>query len=410
MEVVNMKKINAVTGCPADEDLKQAAKKLGAEIKVENESAAEDIKEAAGVIIDPGDPEEESIGGQIYKHLMSGISNMLPFIVAGGVLVAVSFLWGIYSSDPNSAQYNGFAAMLKSIGAQAFSMIVPVFTAYIASSIAGKPGLVAGFTGGMISNATGAGFLGGLIAGFLAGYLMLAVKKALSGLPKQFEGLKSIFIMPLIGVFVVGIVMTLLGKPFSAANNGMMNWLGSLQKANPVILGIVVGCMSSFDMGGPVNKVAYLTGTILLTRGNYFFMAGVSAACITPPLITAFATTIFRKYFTDDEKSTGLVNYVLGCTHVTEGAIPFAAKDPLRVIPILMTGSSISAVITYTLHIQDPAPHGGFLILPLISKPLAWVIAILIGSLSGAVLYGFYRIAYIKKHGKIEEKETTSIF
>lgn len=458
-----MKKIIAVTACPtgiahtfmAEEALKQAALKLGAEIKVETNGAAgveheltaKDISEAAGVIIaadkdvNPDrfngkpvlmvsvqegirdaeglikkvldgnapvrggkvsstveDTQNESVGRQIYKHLMNGVSNMLPFVVAGGVLIAISFLWGIYSFDPKSSQYNAFAAMLKNIGGQAFSMMVPVFTAYIASSIASKPGLVAGFVGGMIANATGAGFIGGIIAGFLAGYLMLAVKKALAGLPKQFEGLKSIFLMPLIGVFVVGIVMTLLGKPVAAINNGMMSWLGSLQQANPILLGIVVGCMSAFDMGGPVNKAAYVTGTMLLGQGNYYFMAGVSAACITPPLLIALATTIFKKAFTEDERAAGLVNYILGSTHITEGAIPFAAKDPLKVIPILMVGSSISAVITYSLKIKVPAPHGGFLILPLVSNPIAWVLAILIGSSVGAVIYGFYRMALLKKN------------
>lgn len=440
----------------AEEALKKAAKELGVEIKVETNGAAgvenaitaKDIEEADGVIIaadkdvnadrfngkrvietsvtegiqkpaelikrvlegnvpvrkgvvksseSSEEVQKESIGRQIYKHLMSGVSNMLPFVVAGGVLIAVSFLWGIYSYDPTSPQYNAFAAMLKSIGGQAFAVMVPIFTAFIAQSIAGRPGMVAGFVGGLIASSTGAGFIGGILAGFLAGYLMLWLKNALSGLPRQFEGLKSIFIMPIIGVLVIGIVMTLLGKPVAAINTGMMNWLSGLQKANPVLLGIVVGAMSAFDFGGPVNKAAYVTGTMLLGQGNYYFMAGVSAACITPPLVIALATTFFKKAFTEDERAAGLVNYVLGATHITEGAIPFAAKDPLRVIPILMVASSISSVITYVLKIQVPAPHGGFLILPLVSSPLLWVLAILIGSSVGAVLYGTYRMRALKK-------------
>jgi PTS system fructose-specific IIC component len=456
-----MKKIVAVTACPtgiahtfmAEEALKKAAKELGVEIKVETNGAIgvenaltqQDIQEAIGVILAAdkdvgpdrfnGKPvlsvsvqdgihkpaeliqkilsetvpvrqgavretstvEQESIGRQMYKHLMSGVSNMLPFVVAGGVLIALSFLWGIFSADPNSDQYNEFAAMLMKIGGQAFSVMVPIFTAYIASSIGGRPGLVAGFVGGLLANVTGAGFLGGIIAGFMAGYLMLWLKGVLSGLPKQFEGLKSIFIMPLVGVFVIGSVMILLGKPVGAINAGMMSWLGSLQNSNPILLGIVVGAMSAFDFGGPVNKAAYVTGTMLLAQGNYFFMAGVSAACITPPLVIALATTMFKKYFTEDESAAGLVNYVLGCTHITEGAIPFAAKDPLRVIPILMVASAISATLTFLMKIQVPAPHGGFLILPIVSNPLAWVGAILTGSLVGAIMYGFYRKTISKK-------------
>ncbi|ECC3677042.1 PTS fructose transporter subunit IIC [Salmonella enterica subsp. enterica] len=458
-----MKKIIAVTGCPtgiahtfmAEEALKNAAKKLSVEIKVETNGASgvenaiqpADLVDIAGVIIAAdkdvlpdrfnGLPvievpvkeaihhpaelinkvingeapirkgesttsteiiEKESLGRQIYKHLMSGVSNMLPFVVAGGILIAVSFLWGIYSSDPNSTEYNATAAMLMKIGQQAFSIMVPVFTAYIAFSISGRPGMVAGFVGGLLANATGAGFLGGIIAGFAAGYLMLWVKNRLEGLPRQYEGLKSIFIMPLIGVLVIGVLMSLLGQPVAAINNSMMNWLASLQEANPILLGIVVGAMCSFDFGGPVNKAAYVTGTLLLGQGNFYFMAGVSAACITPPLVIALATTFFPKGFSEEERAAGMVNYILGCTHITEGAIPFAAKDPLRVIPMMMIASSISAVLSYSLRIQVPAPHGGFLILPLVSQPLAWVLCILAGSACGAVMLGLWRLWAVRKN------------
>lgn len=444
-----MKKIIAVTGCPtgiahtfmAEEALKKAAKELG----VENELTDKDIEEAVGVIVasdkdvradrftgkatietsvadgirKPKEliqavldgkapikggaakktikksseevPGKKSVTRDIYKHLMNGVSHMLPFVVAGGVLIAISFLWGIYSFDPKSTQYNPIAAMIKGIGGEAFAIIVPIFTAYIADSISGRPGMVAGFVGGLIANTTGSGFLGGIIAGFFAGYLMLYFKKLLSGLPKQFEGLKSIFILPIIGILVTGVLMTLLGEPVAALNKGIMAWLASLEQANPILLGIIIGCMSAFDFGGPVNKAAYLTGTMLLAQGNYYFMAGVSAACITPPLVIALATTFFKNRFDEEERAAGLVNYILGCTHITEGAIPFAAKDPLRVIPILMVGSSVSSVLTYLMKIQVPAPHGGFLILPLVSKPLLWVGAILVGSTVGAILYGIYR-------------------
>ena len=435
----------------AEEALKKAAAELGVDIKVEtngavgvaNELTEEDIRDADGIIVASDKdartyrfagkrvievpvadgirrPKElieqmlagggtvkaggavkaetasagagqESVGRVIYKHLMNGVSNMLPFVVAGGVLIAVSFLWGIYSADPASDQYNNIAAALKRIGGVSFSMMVPVFAAFIASSISSRPGMVAGFVGGLLANETGAGFLGGIIAGFFAGYLVLYLVKALSGLPRQFEGLKSIFILPILGVLLTGALMLLLGGPVAAINESMMNFLANLQSANPILLGIVIGCMSAFDFGGPVNKAAYVTGTILLGQGNYYFMAGVSAACITPPLVIALATTIFRNRFTEDEKAAGLVNYVLGATHITEGAIPFAAERPLVNIPILMMASSISAVLSYLMKIQVPAPHGGFLILPIVTRGYLWVIAILIGSLIGAVVYGFSR-------------------
>lgn len=341
---------------------------------------------------------KESIARQLYKHLMSGVSNMLPFVVAGGVLIALSFLWGIYSADPQNAQYNEFAALLMSIGGQAFGIMVPIFTGFLAYSISGRPGMVAGFVGGLIANITGAGFLGGIIAGFAAGYLMLYVKKLLDHLPRSFEGLKSIFIMPLIGVFVIGAGMFLLGGPIATVNNGMKSFLESLQEANPILLGIVIGGMCSFDFGGPVNKAAYVTGTMLLGEGNYYFMAGVSAACIVPPFVIAFSTTIFRgKAFSEEERAAGLVNYVLGSTHITEGAIPFAAKDPLRVIPIMMLSSAIASVLTFICQIQVPAPHGGFLVLPLVNKPLLWVSCIFIGALVGAILLGLLRVQQNRK-------------
>lgn len=331
----------------------------------------------------------QSVGHQIYKHLMNGVSHMLPLVVAGGVLIAISFLWGIYSFDPTSDQYNAFAALLKSVGGYAMGLMVPVLSAYIAESIGGRPGLIAGFVGGMIASSTDAGFLGGIVAGFLAGYFALGVIKALKGLPRQLEGLKSIFMVPIVTVGIVGIFMMLFSQPCAALNHWMMNALAGLQDSNPVVLGIVIGCMSAFDMGGPVNKAAYVTGTVLLGQGNYLFMAGVSAACITPPLVFAIAATVKKNRFSEDDRAAALVNYILGCTHITEGAIPFAAKNPLKVLPILMIASSISAVTTYIMKIEVPAPHGGFLILGLVNKPFVWVMCILLGSVVGAILYIF---------------------
>lgn len=328
-----------------------------------------------------------SFGQKLYKDLMNGVSHMLPLVVAGGVLTAISFLWGIYSFDPNSEQYNQIAATLKSVGGYSMNLMVPVLAAFIAQSISGRPGMLAGLVGGIISFDTGSGFLGGIIAGFLAGYLVNLFVHILRKLPRQLEGLKSIFIIPIVSVGFVGVVMLLLGGPCSALNNAMMNFLSGLQNSSPIILGIVIGCMSAFDMGGPVNKAAYVTGTMLLGQGNYLFMAGVSAACITPPLVIAIASTLFKNRFTEEDRAAGLINYILGSTHITEGAIPFAAKNPLKVLPVLMIGSSISAILTYIMKIEVPAPHGGFLVLGLVNKPLLWVGCILVGSLVGAIFY-----------------------
>ena len=452
-----MKKLLGVTGCPtgiahtymAEEALKEAAKKLGAEMKVETNGAvgvenaltAEDIAECDGIIVAcdknvdmkrfngkkvievsvseginkaeelvqamldgkapvyggseaKAEVKEEtvetgntSVAHQIYKHLMNGVSHMLPFVVAGGVLTAISFLWGIYSFDPTSDQYNVIAATIKTVGGTSMGLMVPIFAAFIAQSIGDRPGMIAGFVGGTIASTTGSGFIGGIIAGFFAGYLCKFVVGALKGLPRQFEGLKSIFFIPIITVAIVGIVMQVTAGPVAAINNGMMNFLAGLQNSNPVILGLAVGCMSAFDMGGPVNKAAYVTGTTLLASGNYYFMAGVSAACITPPLIIAIAATISKKKFSKADRAAAYVNYILGCTHITEGDIPFAAKDPVRVLPILMVGSSISAIATYIMKVQVPAPHGGFLILPLVHPAITWVLCILAGSVVGAILY-----------------------
>ena len=446
-------KILGVTGCPtgiahtfmAEKALKEAAKELGCEIKVETNGAigvenaltAKDIQEADAIIvacdknvdmerfngrpvidvsvteginhakeliqkcIDKKVPirkgnvkisnynqgEKVSFGRQIYKHLMNGVSHMLPLVVAGGVLTAISFLWGIYSFDPTSPQYNAIAATIKEVGGYSMNLMVPVLTAFIAQSIAGRPGMLAGFVAGMIASATGSGFIGGIIGGFAGGYFTQFVVNLLRNLPRQLVGLKSIFIVPIITVLVVGVGMILLGGPCSMLNESMMSFLEGMQKSSPVILGLIIGCMSAFDMGGPVNKAAYVTGTMLLAQGNYLFMAGVSAACITPPLIIALAATFKKDRFTEEDRTAGLINYVLGCTHITEGAIPFAAKNPLKVIPVLMAGSSISAIATYIMKVEVPAPHGGFLILGLVNKPLIWITCILLGSAIGAVLY-----------------------
>ncbi|WP_314208503.1 PTS fructose transporter subunit IIC [Vagococcus salmoninarum] len=339
-----------------------------------------------------------NIGRKIYKDLMNGVSHMLPFVVGGGVLIAMSFLWGIYSADPANEQYNQFAAMLMEIGGLAMGAMVPILSAYIGESIAKRPGLVVGFVGGMIALNGGAGFLGGIVSGFLGGYVIVLLSHLLKKLPKALDGLKAIFLYPVLGVFITGLGMYFLVIPMNAINEGMMSFLAGFQDSNPIILGLLVGCMCAFDMGGPVNKAAYVTGTALLAQGNHYFMAGVSAACIAPPLITGIAVALFGKYFDETDRNAGFVNIILGSTHITEGAIPFAAKDPLRVLPIMMIGSSISAILTYLMRVQVPAPHGGFLVLPVVTGKLAWVSAILIGSLVGGVLLGLLQKRKFEKN------------
>lgn len=335
---------------------------------------------------------KSSIGREIYKHLMNGVSHMLPFVVGGGVLIAISFaVFGIYSFDPNHETYNAFSAQLKEIGGLAMGLMTPVLAAYIAQSIGNRPALVSGFVAGLMASNGGAGFLGGIVGGFFAGYLVVLLEKLFKGLPKTLDGLKAIFLYPLLGVFITGLFMSVIVSPMAGINQSLMDFLKGFQDSNPVLLGLVIGCMSAFDMGGPVNKAAYVTGTLLLAEGNTTFMAGVSAACIAPPLITTVAVLLFKNRFDTNERNAGLVNFILGSTHITEGAIPFVAKDPLRAMPSMMLGSSIAAILTYLFGVQVPAPHGGFLVLPVVTHPFLWVLAIAIGSVVGGVVLGATR-------------------
>lgn len=360
--------------------------------------------------------EKESIGHLIYKHLMNGVSHMLVFVVAGGVLTAVSFLWGITSFDSTAADYNTFAAMLKIIGGIAMNLMVPVLSAYIAESIGKRPALVPGFVAGMIAiqglpvNAetgmidaggagVGFGFLGGIIGGFLAGYVIVLLEKVFAKLPKKLDGLKAIFLYPLFSTAIVGLVMLGISGPMAAINTAMMDFLKGLSASGAVVLGLAIGCMCAFDMGGPVNKAAYVTGTAMLTEAlaagvgtdtyNFGtnFMAAVSAACIVPPLITTFAVVVGKKYFSQEDHDAGIVNLILGCTHITEGAIPFMTKNIWPVMPIMMLGSSIASILTIMFNVHDPAPHGGFLVLPVVENGPLWVLAILIGAVVGGILF-----------------------
>lgn len=346
----------------------------------------------------------ESVVTKIYTSLMNGVSHMLPLVVAGGVLIAASFFWGIYSADPKSSQYNQFAYILNTIGSTTMNLMVPVLCAYIAEAISKRSGLIVGFATGMIAYNYGTGFIGAIVGGYLAGYIVILLQKLLKPIPdKEFRGLKAIFLYPVLGVFISGLIMYLVSAPVKAANLGMMDFLKGMQNADPIILGIIIGCMCAFDFGGPVNKAAYLTGTALLAQGNYYFMAGVSAACIAPPLATGFAVLMNSKAYSKNERSAGYVNFLLGSTHITEGAIPFAAKNPFLNIPAFMVGSSIAAVLSYMFKISDPAPHGGFIILPLVNHPFLWVLFILIGSIASGALLALIAGRQYRKHGGLVE-------
>lgn len=371
----------------ADELVAQALRGEGV-VKYHSDDAAVEASEAP----QSSNVGKSSIGREIYKHLMNGVSHMLPFVVGGGVLIAISFaVFGIYSFKPDDPSYNAFSAQLKEIGGLAMGLMTPVLAAYIAQSIGNRPALVSGFVAGLMASNGGAGFLGGIVGGFFAGYLVVLLEKLFKGLPKTLDGLKAIFLYPLLGVFITGLFMSVIVSPMAGINQSLMDFLKGFQDQNPVLLGLVIGCMCAFDMGGPVNKAAYVTGTLLLAEGNTTFMAGVSAACIAPPLITTVAVLLFKNRFDTNERNAGLVNFILGSTHITEGAIPFVAKDPLRAMPSMMLGSSIAAILTYLFGVQVPAPHGGFLVLPVVTHPFLWVLAIAIGSVVGGLVLGATR-------------------
>lgn len=384
---------------------------------------------AAAADVEDEVEEKESIGHIIYKHLMNGVSHMLVFVVAGGVLTAVSFLWGITSFDSTASDYNSFAAMLKIIGGIAMNLMVPVLSAYIAESIGKRPALVPGFVAGMIAiqglpvNAetgmidaggagVGFGFLGGIVGGFLAGYVILLLEKVFAGLPKNLDGLKAIFLYPLFSTAIVGLVMLGISGPMAAINTAMMDFLKGLSASGAIVLGLAIGCMCAVDMGGPVNKAAYVTGTAMLTEAlaagvgtdtyNFGtnFMAAVSAACIVPPLITTFAVVVGKKYFSQEDHDAGIVNLILGCTHITEGAIPFMTKNIWPVMPIMMLGSSIASILTIMFNVHDPAPHGGFLVLPVVENGPLWVLAILIGAVVGGILFVAFKKYDFEKNQK----------
>ena len=448
--------ILAVTACPtgiahtymAADALIKKAKEMGVNIKVEtngstgvkNEITAEEIKRAKGIIVAADkNVEMERFAGKhveivpvkegiknpetliknalnqtapiytvttsgkktpakkektgFYKHLMSGVSNMLPFVVGGGILIALSFMFGIQASNPNDPSFHPVAKLLSDIGGgNAFFLMIPVMAGFIGMSIADRPGFAPAMVGGLISLNNGGGFLGGLIGGFLGGYVVVLLKKLFAKLPNSLEGLKPVLLYPLFGIFITGALMYgVIINPIAALNSGVTNFLQGLGTGNLVLLGILVAGMMAVDMGGPVNKSAFTFGIMMITAGNYYPHAAVMAGGMVPPLGIALATTFFKNKFTQDERDAGKVCYVMGLSFITEGAIPFAAADPIRVIPACIIGSGIAGGLSMFFRVQLPAPHGGLFVLPVMTNPIMYLVAIIVGSVVTALILGFIK-------------------
>ena len=341
--------------------------------------ASQADKDSANSAIDASD----SFGRQIYKHLMNGVSHMLPFVIGGGILIALAFLFDVFdpANPKNFGSGTPLAAFLMQIGGASFGFMLPVLAGYIAMSIADRPGLVAGFVGGLLANQGGSGFLGALIAGFAAGYLVLLVKKLVSGLPQALEGTKPVLFYPVLGVLFIGIAITfIINPPVSALNHWLMDSLQSMGTTSRVLLGLIFGAMMSVDMGGPVNKAAYVIGTGALATGEYGIMAAVMAGGMVPPLAIALCTTFFPSRFTEAERKSGITNYIMGLSFITEGAIPFAAADPVRVLPACIIGAGTAGALSMFFECTLRAPHGGIFVVPTIGNPLLYLASIAIGS------------------------------
>ncbi|GAA0373031.1 PTS fructose transporter subunit IIABC [Bacillus horti] len=340
--------------------------------------------------------EKEQAGQRkgFYKHLMNGVSNMLPFVVGGGILIAISFIFGIEASDPSHPSYHPLAEALMTIGGgNAFGLMIPVLAGFIAMSIADRPGFAPGMVGGLMASTGEAGFLGGLIAGFLAGYLVLGIKRAFQGLPQALEGIKPVLLFPLFGILITGAIMLyVVIEPVKALNDMLEGWLGGMRSGNLLLLGLILGGMMAVDMGGPINKAAFTFGIAMIDAGQFAPHAAIMAGGMVPPLGLALATTMFKKKFTKAEREAGKTNYVMGATFITEGAIPFAAADPGRVIPSIIVGSALAGGLSMLFSIGLPAPHGGAFVIPIVEgNPLLYVLAILIGSLITALMVGMLK-------------------
>lgn len=344
---------------------------------------------------------KESIGHQIYKHLMNGVSHMLPFVVGGGILIAIAFLIDGFSVDLNSLpadQRANFgtitqgAALFKGIGGTAFGFMLPILAGFIAMSIADRPGLAVGFVGGSIAANGTSGFLGALVAGFVAGYIVLLLKKVFSKLPESLDGMKPVLLYPLLGIFLVGVIMQFVVEPpIGALNTAINNGLNGLNGASAVVLGVLLGGMMSVDMGGPVNKAAYVFGTASIAAGNYNIMAAVMIGGMVPPIAIALATIFFKNKFTAEERKAGPTNFIMGLSFITEGAIPFAASDPLHVLPACVVGSAVAGGLSMAFGCTLMAPHGGIFVVPTIGNPLMYLVALVIGAFIACGLLGLLK-------------------
>lgn len=334
------------------------------------------------------DVQGESLGRQIYKHLMNGVSHMLPFVVGGGILIALAFLFDDYSIDPkNFGSNTPLAKFFKDIGGASFGFMLPVLAGFISMSIADRPGLAVGFVGGALAGTTGSGFLGALIAGFLGGYIVNFLKKASKCLPESLEGIKPMLIYPFFGILIMGFIsLFIIAPPVSAINGWMVDTLKNMDPSARIFMGMIVAGMMAVDMGGPINKAAYVTGTGLLASGEFHVMAAVMAGGMVPPLAIALCTTFFKNRFTESERKAGITNYVMGLSFITEGAIPFAAADPLRVIPACVVGSAVTGALTMAFDCTLRAPHGGIFVVPTIGNPLMYLVSILVGAVVGCVV------------------------
>ena len=356
--------------------------------------------------------EKEGLGRKFYKDLMNGVSHMLPFVVGGGILIAIAFLLDDYSINPaNFGMNTPLAAFFKTVGGQAFNFMLPILAGYIAMSIADRPGLAVGFVGGVLakdgyafnnlmdfanSNPVSSGFIGALIAGFVGGYIVVLLKKLFSKLPASLEGIKPVLLYPLFGILLMALFMMAINPAVGAINSGLNNFLASMSGSSKILLGAILAGMMAIDMGGPFNKAAYVFGTAQLTVANagpeqFGIMAAVMIGGMVPPLAIALATTIFKDRFTESERKSGIVNYVMGASFITEGAIPFAAGDPARVIPSCVIGSAVAGALSMAFGCGSRAPHGGLFVLPVITNPLMYLVALVVGSVVGAVILGVLR-------------------
>ena len=344
---------------------------------------------------------KESIGHQIYKHLMNGVSHMLPFVVGGGILIAIAFLIDGFSVDLNSLpadQRANFgtitqgAALFKGIGGTAFGFMLPILAGFIAMSIADRPGLAVGFVGGSIAANGTSGFLGALVAGFVAGYIVNLLKKIFSKLPESLDGVKPVLLYPLLGIFLIGVIMQFVVEPpIGALNTAINNGLNGLNGASAVVLGVLLGGMMAIDMCGPVNKAAYVFGTASIAAGNYNIMAAVMIGGMVPPLAIALATIFFKNKFTAEERKAGPTNFIMGLSFITEGAIPFAASDPLHVLPACAVGSAVAGGLSMAFGCTLMAPHGGIFVVPTIGNPLMYLVALVIGAFIACGLLGLLK-------------------